>query len=212
MQTLRDRVISLCEQVTGAIRNSLKAMTEQDEALARDVGARDAQLNTLRFDIEEYAYSILSGQTLSASDVRRVVGIILVTQALEQIGDYAANVAHLVIRMKRLEDTSDAASVYALIGEMASTAVDMTSYACTAFLERDARAAEAIVRRDQELVDAFDAINVTLTQPADRSGISPERGQMLMWAAHNLHQIGMCAVNMCERAIFIATGEIKEFH
>ncbi len=133
-------------------------------------------------------------------------------EALEQIGDHAANVAHLVVRMKRLDDSSDTTSVFTLIDEMASTAIDITTDACGAFLERDARRAEATVRREQELVDIFDAINAALTQPSDQSGIAHKRGQLLMWAAHNLHQIGACAANICERAIYLATGELKEFH
>jgi phosphate transport system protein len=212
MQTLRDRVIALCEQVTEAVHSSAQAMIEQNEALARDVGAHDAQLNTQRFDIEEYAYALVSGHELSAFDVRRIVGVIMVTQALEQIGDYAANVAHLVVRMKRLECKTEPPEIFELLDEMAATAVDMTTDACRAFLDRDARRAEATVRRDQELVDAFDTINVALTRPSDLTGIPPECGQLLMWAAHNLHQIGTCAANICERAIFLATGELKEFH
>ncbi|NOG50883.1 MAG: hypothetical protein HND48_16700 [Chloroflexi bacterium] len=86
MQTLRDRVTLLCEQATEAIRRSLTALLEDDEALAREVGANDAQINVAQFDIEEYAYSLLSERKLAVSEVRRIVGMIVLTRVLEQVG------------------------------------------------------------------------------------------------------------------------------
>lgn len=212
MQTLRDRVTLLCEQATEAIRRSLTALLEDDEALAREVGANDAQINVAQFDIEEYAYSLLSERKLAVSEVRRIVGMIVLTRVLEQVGDHAANIAHFAVSMKRLEARVDMSSVFSLIAEMASTATEITQQACNALLQQDARRAEAAVRRDQELMDTFDAINAVLIQPPEQSRIPPEHGQLLLRVAYNLRQIGMCAVIVCERAIFLATGELKDFH
>ncbi|MDW8299588.1 MAG: PhoU domain-containing protein [Anaerolineae bacterium] len=37
-----------------------------------------------------------------------------------------------------------------------------------------------------------------------------ERATFLLWIAHNLERIGDRAINICERAIYVVTGEIRE--
>jgi phosphate transport system protein len=38
------------------------------------------------------------------------------------------------------------------------------------------------------------------------------RATFLLWVAHNLERIGDRAVNLCERAIFITTGQLGELN
>ena len=66
--------------------------------------------------------------------------------------------------------------------------------------------AESTVRRDRELNDAYGRLTgeYSLSLTADRR-------LLIQWAAHNVQQIGIYASMICERAIFVATGEIKEF-
>jgi phosphate transport system protein len=33
----------------------------------------------------------------------------------------------------------------------------------------------------------------------------------LLWVSHNLERIGDRATNICERAIYVTTGELKEY-
>ena len=44
---------------------------------------------------------------------------------------------------------------------------------------------------------------------ADPSTI--ERANFLLWAAHNLERLADRVINLCERTIFVANGEILEF-
>ena len=39
---------------------------------------------------------------------------------------------------------------------------------------------------------------------------SIERANWLLWVAHNLERVADRVTNICERTIFIATGEINE--
>ncbi|MEW6094123.1 MAG: PhoU domain-containing protein, partial [Chloroflexota bacterium] len=39
---------------------------------------------------------------------------------------------------------------------------------------------------------------------------SIERANWLLWVAHNLERVADRVTNICERTIFIVTGEIKE--
>jgi phosphate transport system protein len=39
-----------------------------------------------------------------------------------------------------------------------------------------------------------------------------ERATFLLWVSHNLERIGDRATNICERAVYVATGELKEYN
>ncbi|MDO9300450.1 MAG: PhoU domain-containing protein, partial [Anaerolineales bacterium] len=39
---------------------------------------------------------------------------------------------------------------------------------------------------------------------------SIERANLLLWVAHNLERVADRVTNICERTIFIATGELNE--
>jgi phosphate transport system protein len=38
-----------------------------------------------------------------------------------------------------------------------------------------------------------------------------ERANWLLWVAHNLERLADRVTNICERTVFIATGELKEW-
>jgi phosphate transport system protein len=205
MNTLHQHLVQLTALVSDAIIRGTEALITHDKALARQVSADDANLNRVRFAIEEHTYALLEAGQLSDRDVRIAVSMVIVSQALEHIGDSAANLAYLALQTSSIK-TGTTRAIDEELTEMAGSAAEMVLAAVTAFVEGDARMAEAAVRRDRELNDAYEGLSNS-TGPADTA----ERRLMLLWAAHNLQQIGAHAATICERAIFVATGELKEF-
>jgi phosphate transport system protein len=81
----------------------------------------------------------------------------------------------------------------------------------TAFANEDIQAAKAIIRED-DLIDEYysrlyyEAIhNVVLGNPGHI-----ERANYIIWAAHNLERLGDRVTNICERVVYIVTGERLE--
>ena len=205
MDTLHHNLIQLTAMVSDAIIRGTEALITHDVTLARQVSADDTNLNRLRLAIEEHTYALLQAGQLCDRDVRKAVSMVIVSQALEHVGDSAANVAYLAIRANGVK-TGMTKQIDDELIEMARCASEMVLAAVTAFVEGDTRMAEAAVRRDRELNEAYEILSNS-TGPADTA----ERRLMLFWAAHNLQQIGAQAATICERAIFVATGELKEF-
>lgn len=205
MNTLHHHLAQLTALVSDAIIRGTEALITHDTALARQVSEDDANLNRVRFTIEEHTYALLETGHLCDRDVRKAVSMVIVSQALEHIGDSAANLAYLAIRASGPK-TGTTKEIDDELTEMARSASEMVLAAVTAFVEGDSRMAEAAVRRDRELNESYESLS-NLTVSADTT----ERRLMLLWAAHNLQQIGTHAATICERAIFVATGELKEF-
>lgn len=205
VNTLREHLIQLTALVSDAIIRGTEALVTQDAGLARQVSEDDANLNRVRFAIEEQTYAKLEAGHLADRDVRVVVSMVIISQALEHIGDCAANLAYLTLRTTGGANGTPK-TINDELTDMARTAAEMVLAAVTAFVEGDARMAESAVRRDRELNDAYELLSNAI-MPAD----ALERRLTMLWAAHNLQQIGAHAATICERAIFVATGELKEF-
>jgi phosphate transport system protein len=209
IQSELDRLAVLAKR---AIQESIKALVERDAALARQVSAADSLLNRLRYNIEERTYAVLAAQQLTEADLRTLIGAINVATNLERIGDHAAGIAHLALTMSKDDWRQLPADVPSTIGEMTEVVVEMVECAVEAFLTRNDLLAERIVRRDREIEAFQEQIYAMLVDAEeDRTSASPNPRTYLLWVSRNLERIGDRAANICERTIYVATGELKEF-
>jgi phosphate transport system protein len=93
---------------------------------------------------------------------------------------------------------------------MAEKSTDMLHRALAAFVEADAETAREIPLED-DLVDGLynqvfrELITYMIADPS-----TIDRANYLLWAAHNLERAADRVINICERTIYVATGEMKE--
>lgn len=93
---------------------------------------------------------------------------------------------------------------------MAEKAVDMLHRAMTTFADEDMQTAKSIIR-DDDIIDEcytklyYDAVNSVVGDPRNI-----ERANYIIWVAHNLERLGDRVTNVCERVIYIVTGERQE--
>ncbi|MBX3064299.1 MAG: phosphate signaling complex protein PhoU [Anaerolineae bacterium] len=201
-----DDLLRLSSMTEQAIDSSMKALAERDANLATQVSANDGMLNEIRYTIEEKCYRMIATQAPNSTDLRIVVGAVSVATNLERIGDHAAGIARLTLRMidqpllKPLVD----------LPQMAEIARGMVRDAVKAFSERDVALAEAVVKRDDTIDALHRQVYNDLLGYMTRDTSTVERATFLLWVSHNLERIGDRACNICERAIYVATGELKE--
>ena len=93
---------------------------------------------------------------------------------------------------------------------MAEKSVDMLHRALTAFTTEDVALAKAIPDEDDEIDALYTQIYRVLITYVIQAPTAIERSNWLIWAAHNLERVGDRVTNICERTIFIATGEMEE--
>jgi phosphate transport system protein len=236
LNELNQSVLVLSSMVNKAIGDAVDALMTNDVALAEGVIAGDADINRLRFHIEEKAYVILSTQQPLARDLRTVIAAIHFAIELERIGDHAAGIARIVTRMENapLTDILMATSADETLSQgddveeqiiegevptlrmklsrlpkMTKRARDMLSRATAAYIERDVEKANAIIKRDRKLDIQYRKFFAEAM--AEMGGPhDPEIPTYLLWIAHNLERIGDRTTNLAERVIFMATGQYTE--
>jgi phosphate transport system protein len=125
---------------------------------------------------------------------------------LERMGDYAKGIANINIRMGEqplLKPLID-------IPRMAEKGADMLHRALTAFVNEDIEAAQSIPMEDDEVDALYNQIYRELMMFIIQDPKSIERANWLLWVGHNLERVADRVTNICERTVFIVTGEMNE--
>ncbi len=206
LRGVQDNLLRMGSLLDGAIRQSIDALRERDLDLARQIIADDVAINDLRFTIEDDCLTIIATQQPAAGDLRFLIAAMHIASDLERMADHAAGIAKIVLRMgdqpllKPLVD----------IPRMADECRAMLRSALDAYLARDGSAVRNMAKRDDVLDELYQQIFRELITFISEDAKVTTRALFLLFAAHNLERIGDRVVNIAERVVFIASGEMKE--
>ncbi len=206
IQHLKDELLLLGSMVEQATLESVEALKKRDIEASRRIYDMDLKINAKRYGIEEQVMILIATQQPMAHDLRLLASILEVAGELERMGDYAKGIATINIRMgdqpllKPLVD----------VPRMAQIGASMLHRALTAFVNEDAETARQIPAEDDEIDLLYNQVYRELMTFVLENPKNIERANWLLWVAHNLERLADRVTNICERTIFIVTGEIKE--
>lgn len=201
-----DDILLLGSMVEQAIINSVKALKEQDIEEAQRIYDNDKKINQKRFEIERQTLITVATQQPMARDLRILASILDVSGELERIGDYAKGIAQITLRI------GDEPFIKPLIDipKMADLTSDMLHRALEAFVRADAETAQSIPKGDDEIDDLYNQVYRELLVFMFKDPTTIDQATFLTWVSHNLERAADRVTNICERAIFIATGVLTE--
>jgi phosphate transport system protein len=201
------RLRNLLTEMGGIVENQLALSAEA--ILNRDAGAatraveEDAKVDALEREAEQFVIRLLALRQPVAGDLRHIVAALKITDDLERIGDYAANVA------KRSIVLAQFALPYSLSGlaHMAQLVQQNVKEIIDALGDSDAERAVAVWRSDELVDDMYNAIfrELITYMMEDPRNITP--CTHLLFIAKNLERIGDHATNIAETVHYAVTGE-----
>jgi phosphate transport system protein len=188
------------------IRLAVRALEQRDTQLSHQVIADDARINTLRYRIEQDCLNVMARHQPASGDLRLVIAAIHMAVELERIGDHAAGIAGISLRI------GDQPLVKPLtyIPVMQEKVNAMVSGALDAFLRRDADLARAVILADDEVDALYSESLRALIALMRTDSASITGGTYLLWVGHNLERCADRATNLCERVLFALTGELGD--
>lgn len=206
LQELQDEVLILGSMVEAAVLSAVEALKQRDIAGSQKIYEGDVQINAKRYAIENDVLTLIATQQPMARDLRILAAILEINTELERIGDYAKGISRISIRLGDVPLITPITD----LTTMAEMGLDMLHRALGAFVARDADTARQIPVEDDQvdlLYNRFyhQLINLMIQDPA-----SIDRANYLAWAAHNLERMADRVTNICERIVFVATGEMRE--
>lgn len=203
MQEIKDEILLLSSMVEQTVMSSVEALRDNDLEQARQVILNDDYINRKRFEIVVSIMELLATQQPIAHDLRVLAASLDICSELGRMGDYAKGIASIHLRSQGLILLHMLKDIYA----MAEKTVDMLHRAMTTFVNEDQAGARAIIQDDDEI----DRCYLKLYNGAI-GGVPGDLGNLectnyVIWVAHNLERLGDRVTNICERVIYIVTGE-----
>jgi phosphate transport system protein len=205
---LQKRILGMAGLAEEQLRTCLRAFLERDPARAREVLESDRRIDAMENEIDEAGIHLLATQQPMARDLRLITMILKMSSDLERIGDHAVNIAESVLRLQAAPALEPPPEIQA----MAEIATEMVKDAVDAFVERDARAADAILPRD-DVVDRYNdsVFRILLTVMME----NPRRiswGMEIFLVSRNLERIADMATNIAEDVIYIVEARNVKHH
>lgn len=208
LRELQDGVITLGSMVEKAVGRAIESLRNQDAALAQKVVDGDQVINEMRWQLEEDAILLMATQAPMAGDLRRIAAVMHIVTELERMADHAEGIAVLTLR------TADEPHLKPLVDipRMADIARELLLEALEAYIDNDAERARQVARRDDEVDRLYEQVYRELLTYMISDPRTITRATHLLWVAHNVERIADRVTNICERVVFVVTGEIEEMN
>lgn len=204
LEDVRTKVLSMGGFVEQQIHDAVRAMVEQDVELARAVSENDHRVNGMEVDIDEECTHILVRRQPAASDLRLVTAIIKTIADLERIGDEAARIARMTMR---LGGEQRAVKLLPRIRQMGQKVRDMVRGALDAFAHLDAEKAVEVWAEDRAVDQEYESLmrelmTFMMEDPRTIPAIIDT-----VFSIRAIERIGDRATNICEYVIYLVKGK-----
>ena len=190
--------------VEQAMADSARALKNHNFEASSQIIERDQVINQKRFQIEGDVVAVIATKHPTARDLRILTSILDMSNDLERMGDYGKGIATINLRSgglnlpKILED----------LEYMANQVVDMLHRSLTAFIDTDLTTARHIITEDNLIDSLYEQIYYEVMDIVIENPSHMERANFALWSAHNIERMADRVTNICERTIFVATGEM----
>ena len=199
LEKLKTRLLTMGGLAEERLRRAMRALVERDHQSLVEVIAGDSRIDEMQIEIDERCFTLLALHQPVASDLRTVVSAIKINADLERVGDLAVNIGEAAQRyvlhppVKPLID----------LPRMGELALKMLREALDAFVSRDVRLAQAVLRQDDSLDELKNQIfrELLTYMLGDARTIDP--GVDLILMSRHLERVGDHATNIAEDVIFI---------
>lgn len=206
LQNIKEEILILSSMVEQAIYTSIGLFRSRDITASRRILIEDANINGKRYAIENAIMILIATQQPMAHDLRLLAGILEIANELERMGDYAKGTAKLVMRLGNSDYPVPAAD----LEKMTELGIKMLHDAISAFIEEDYKKA-ALVPQEDEKVDAlYEKISLDTIAKIQSNPSLASEAMLMFKASHNLERFADRVSNICERTVFICTGEFME--
>jgi len=204
---LGDSLIEMGSMVEQAIADANRALIERDAALAKKVASGDDEINHKEKEIERQCLKIIMQQQPVAGDLRLVSSVLKITTDLERIGDQAADISAITLR---ISDKPYVEKPEDYFPQMAAATAKMVADSIAAFVEKDLELAQGVIEYDDIVNGLFNKVKKALVELIRQNADDSDQAIDLIMIAKYFERIGDHAKNIAEWVIFSLTGMHKD--
>ena len=203
LRRLRDMTARMGGLAERQVADATRALVRRDTDLASEVVQRDAQIDALEREIENFGVRLIALRQPMANDLRIIIAAMKASNDLERIGDYARNAAKRAIVLASLP------ALGSLNGfeRMAHLVQENLKAAMDAFVADDAEAARRVWEADEPVDAIYNGIFRELLTFMMEDPRNITAATHMLFIAKNLERIGDHTTNIAERIHYAVRGD-----
>ena len=203
LRRLRDMTARMGGLAERQVADATRALVRRDTDLATEVVQRDAQIDALEREIENFGVRLIALRQPMANDLRIIIAAMKASNDLERIGDYARNAAKRAIVLASLP------ALGSLNGfeRMAQLVQENLKAAMDAFVTDDAEAARRVWEADEPVDAIYNGIFRELLTFMMEDPRNITAATHMLFIAKNIERIGDHTTNIAERIHYAVRGD-----
>lgn len=202
LEELRELLRQMGEHVEHALKESITALQGLNSDLAKEIIARDIELNRMEEQVMEIGSRLIVTQQPVAKDLRRILVAFRISSDLERMGDLAIDIAKVTTRLegqtliKPLVD----------IPKMADLVVLMLKESLQSYLDENTDLAYKMAKDDDEVDHLYSQMIHELYGYMIEHPDALQQSMLLTLVGRYIERIADHATNIGESAVYLVTG------
>ena len=205
LSVLDDSLIEMGSNLEKMIEETLLAINEKDEALAKKVISSDKNIDELEISVISQIQTLIAKRQPVGVDLRVLVGCTRIAGYMERIGDLLSSICKRVVILIEHSVEKEKEELIKL-----STAVNnLFKLSLNAFAKKDFELAEKVRNEDIDIDKLYKGFFNSLLEKMSKDSKLAVPGTHMLFISKNLERIGDHATNVAETITYMASGEIK---
>ncbi|MDJ0834552.1 MAG: phosphate signaling complex protein PhoU [Gammaproteobacteria bacterium] len=200
---IRGHVATMAGMVETMVSNAMQALQSGDTALAAETVISDHAVNRMMRSIDDMCHRFIAVHLPSAGHMRLISSVIRANIELERVGDYAVTISREALQFSEPPSGSMAEE----LGRVAKDTITMLQQAIQALNNLDAGLARSTMVLEEKMEHNLDVVYAELMANPDRDAVKYLLAVFAVFT--QLKRVADQAKNLCEEAVFAATGETK---
>ena len=205
LSVLDDSLIEMGSKLEKMFEETLLAINEKDETLAKKVISNDKNIDELEISVISQIQTLIAKRQPVGVDLRVLVGRTRIAGYMERIGDLLSSICKRVVILIEHSVEKEKEELIKL-----STAVNnLFKLSLNAFAKKDFELAEKVRNEDIDIDKLYKGFFNSLLEKMSKDSKLAVPGTHMLFISKNLERIGDHATNVAETITYMASGEIK---
>jgi phosphate transport system protein len=200
---LKELLLEMESKAEKAVRDSLKALLEQDFDLANQVINSDNEINDYEHRINDKALTLIARESPVAKDLRTINVALKVSSEVERMADMAVNIAKAALHIGKEKHFKEIVD----IPKMMDIALDMVSMSVKAYINEDVLLAQKCAEKDDEVDKQFGYLVHELISLVPENPSATNQIIQLSFVCRFVERIADHSTNIAENVVYLVTGK-----
>lgn len=208
LQELEHSFLELGQLVLETGSKTLLALASKDKDMAEQIIAQDQKFNQRQSAIELACARMLALQQPQVSDLRFVISIMSSCSDLERMGDHMTGIAKAILQLKE-DQLAPSEDQLHLMGQ---SALRMLADLLETFPLHQASKAVSIAQTDEQIDQHYYALSKEIISLMKDQETSIPNGTQYLYIIGHLERFADYIANICERVVYLETGELIDLN